>query len=72
MARRGIIVETLEVPEINLGKSVKDLREVKSVFDSAFRSLFVLLRKEGEGRAGLTLLATKLDFSQYYSNLYLE
>jgi hypothetical protein len=47
MARKGIAVESLEVPEINLVKSRKDLVEVKGVFDTAFRNLFLHLRKEG-------------------------
>jgi hypothetical protein len=61
------------VPEISLGKSGKDLREVKSVFETSVRNLFVVLRKECEGKvSNLSVLAAKLDFSQYYSNLYFE
>lgn len=56
-----------------MGKSQKDLREVKAVFDTTFRNLFMQLRKEGEGRvSSLSVLAAKLDFSQFYTNLYLE
>ena len=52
---------------------MKDLREVKSVFETSVRNLFVALRKECEGKvSNLSVLAAKMDFSQYYSNLYFE
>ena len=73
MARRGITVEALEIPEFNFNRSDKEIREVKSCFETTFKNLFLQIRKEGEGRLGcLNVLSAKLDFSQYYSNCLLE
>lgn len=45
MARRGITVETLEIPEFNFNRSDKEIREVKSCFETTFKNLFLQIRK---------------------------
>jgi hypothetical protein len=47
-----------------LGKSFKDVREVKSCFDTTFKNFYMQLRKEGDSKiSNLNVLLAKLDFS---------
>ena len=69
MARKGLIsIDTLEVPEFAAGRLAKDVNELSSVFTTAFKNFYNQLSKEGESK--LSSLSFKLDYSEYYSNIF--
>lgn len=71
MAQKGLLNnDYLEVPEFASGRLFKDVNELNSCFSTAFKNFFTQLRKEGESK--LSVLSFKLDYSEYYSNLYNE
>lgn len=72
MAQRGIMIEALEIPEFNLGKSFKDVREIKMCFDTTFKGLYNQIKKECELKvSNFNVLLAKLDFSEYFSNSFM-
>lgn len=70
MAQRGIISEYLEVPLFESGRLFKDVNEVGNCFNTVFKNFFNQVRKEGESK--LNALSFKLDYSEFYSNLFSE
>lgn len=71
MAQKGYIhEESLELPEFNSGKLFKDMRDLKLCYDQSFKNFYTQIRKEGENK--LSVLSFKLDFSEYYTNKYVE
>jgi hypothetical protein len=70
LAMKGILNEELVIPEFQSGRLFKDVQELNSCFDTSFKNFFTQVRKEGEGK--LSVLSFKLDYTEYYSNLYSE
>lgn len=71
MAQKGLLSnEYLEVPEFASGRLFKDVNELGSCYNTAFKNFYSQIRKEGESK--LSVLGFKLDYSEYYSNLYNE
>jgi hypothetical protein len=48
----------------------KDAHQMKKLFDTAFKNLYMQLRKESESKvSNLKVLAARLDFSEYYQTV---
>ena len=52
------------------GRLSKDVNEINSIFNTAFKNFYNQLSKEGESK--LSSLSFKLDYSEYYSNIFAE